>query len=125
MQFDFANELKATNFIDIDNIGNFALEAVNEDDGFYYYLLVKTSLGTATIAYYGPIIPDLDKLPDHYSVNFERLLFNDKKMFMWINKWLNDKVKHITAAYIIDEDQFKANYKDVKEYIENYGDEVY
>ena len=43
MQFDFANELKATNFIDIDNIGNFALEAVNEDDGFYYYLLVKTS----------------------------------------------------------------------------------
>lgn len=125
MQFDFANELKATNFIDIDNIGNFALEAINEDDGFYYYLLVKTSLGTATVTHYGPIVPDINRLPDNYSVNFERLKFNDKKMMMWINKWLNDKNRHITAAYIIEENQFKENYKDIKEYIENYGDEVY
>lgn len=125
MQFDFANELKATNFIDIDNIGNFALEAINEEDGFYYYLLVKTALGAATIIHYGPIVPDVTRLPDNYSINFERLKFNDKKMALWINKWLNDKVKHITAAYIIEEAQFKGNYKDVKEYIENYGDDIY
>lgn len=125
MQFDFANELKATNFIDIDNIGNFALEAINEDDGFYYYLLTKTTLGTSTIIHYGPVIPDINRLPDNYSINFERVKFNDKKIVMWINKWLNDKFRHITSAYIIDENQFKDNYKDVKEYIENYGDDIY
>lgn len=123
--FDFANEWKATNSIDIDDIGNFSLEAINENDGFYYYLMVKTTLGTASIVSYGPIIPDVKLLPSGYNVNFERLNFNDKKMMMWINKWLNDRNKKITAAYIISDDDFKSNYVDIKEYIDNYSDEVF
>ena len=123
--FDFAQELKATNSIDIDNIGNFYLEAINEDDGFCYYLSVKTTLGTSSILYYGPVVPDLDILPDNYSVIFQRLPFNDKKMFFWVNKWLNDHSRKITTATLIDENEFFTEYKDLKSYMEKYSDEVY
>lgn len=124
-EFEFANEWKPTNSIDIDNIGNFCLEAIDEEDGFYYYLMVKTTLGTSTIISYGPVVPDVELLPDNYNINFQRLQFNDKKMNIWISKWLNDRMKKITGAYIIEEKIFKDNFKDILGYIENYSNEVY
>ena len=47
--FDFANERQPTNSIDIPDIGNFFLETIDEDNMFYYYLMVKTGLGTSSI----------------------------------------------------------------------------
>ena len=123
--FDFANERKATNSIDIDNIGDFCLEAINEDDNYYFYLMVKTTLGVASVACYGPIVPDVELLPSGYTARFERFDFNDKKMSLWISKWLNDRSKNITAAYIVEEKDFKNNYRDLKDYIDSYSDEVY
>lgn len=123
--FDFANELRPTNSIEIPEIGNFCLEAINEDDGLYYYLLVKTSLGTSSIMHYGPVVPDVNLIPSGYSTNFERQKFNDKKINLWISKWLNDKNKKITAAYIIDETKIFDNFRDLSSYMKNYSDEVY
>ena len=74
---------------------------------------------------YGPVVPDVQLLPDKYQVSFERLSFNDKKIAGLISKWLNDKSKGITAAYIIDQNKFFDNYRDLKEYMNSYSDEVY
>ena len=123
--FYFANEWQPTNSIDIPDIGNFFLETIDEDNMFYYYLMVKTCLGTSSILSYGPIVPDVELLPDKYSICFERIQFNDKKVMTWITKWLNDRNKNITAAYIIDEDKFFNNYRDLKHYMKSYSDEVY
>ena len=117
--FDFANEWKPTNSIDIPDIGNFFLETIDEENMFYYYLMVKTCLGTSSILSYGPIVPDVELLPDKYSICFERIQFNDKKVMSWITKWLNDKNKKITAAYIVDEIGTGSTKAEIKEVVED------
>ena len=72
-----------------------------------------------------PIIPDIDKLFDTYIISFNRLSYNEKKLNMFLNKWLNDRTKKITAAYVIDENKFLDNYKDIYYTIKNYSKEVY
>ena len=115
---DFANELMPTNSIDIPEIGNFCLEAINDDDILYYYLMVKAELGTASIMWYGPVAPDIDLLPSVYTARFERYPVNDTKLIGWVKKWLNEKEKGITSANIIDQKQFMENFRDLKSYME-------
>lgn len=121
----FDNQYVPQNEIDIENVGNVCIEAINENDGLFYYLLIKTSLGTSSIFEYGPIVPNIDKLYDIYSVSFTRQPYNDKKLLLFISKWLNDRMKKITSAAIIDENTFLDNYKDIAYTIKEYGTEVY
>lgn len=123
--FDFANTWTATNSIDIPEIGNFYLEAIDEKNGLYYYLMIKTSLGTASVMWFGPVVPDVELLPSGYTAKFERMPFNDKKVKNWINKWLNEREKQITAAYVIDEDKFMSSFRNLDVYMKSYCDEVY
>lgn len=124
-KFEFDNQYVPQNFIEIENIGNVCIEAINENDGLFYYLLIKTSLGTTSIFEYGPVIPDIDKLFDSYNVSFNREQYNEKKLKIFISKWLNDRMKKITAANIIEEKIFLDNYRDICYTIGNYGNEVY
>lgn len=122
---EFANEFVPQNLIDIAELGNFALEGINEKDGLYYYLLVKTSLGTSSIFSFGPVVPDVELLPENYSFTYQRTPFKDTKMKMIVTKWLNDFKRKISVANIISEDEFVNNIRDIKLYINMYGDEVY
>ena len=85
-KFEFDNQYVPQNFIEIENIGNVCIEAINETDGLFYYLLIKTSLGTTSIFEYGPVIPDIDKLFDNYNVSFNREPYNEKKLRIFISK---------------------------------------
>lgn len=125
LNIEFNNQYVPQNFIEIESVGNVCLEAINEDDGLYYYLLIKTSLGTTSIFEYGPVIPDIDKLFDTYNISFIRQPFNEKKLNLFLKKWLNDRNKGITAAYVIEEKKFLDNYKDICYVINEYGKEVY
>ena len=125
LKVEFDNQYVPQNFIEIENIGNVCIEAINETDGLFYYLLIKTSLGTTSIFEYGPVIPYIDKLFDNYSVSFNREQYNEKKLKIFISKWLNDRMKKITAANIIEEKSFLDNYRDICYTIERYGSEVY
>lgn len=121
----FDNQYVPQNEIDIESVGNVCIEAANENDGLFYYLLIKTSLGTSSIFEYGPIVPDIDKIYDVYNVSFVREQYNDKKLLLFISKWLNDKTKKITYASVIDENKFLDNYKDICYIIKKYGKEIY
>lgn len=125
LKFEFDNQYVPQNFIEIENIGNVCIEAINETDGLFYYLLIKTSLGTTSIFEYGPVIPDIDKLFDNYNVSFNREQYNEKKLKIFISKWLNDRMKKITTANIIEEKTFLDNYKDICYTIKDYSNEVY
>lgn len=125
LTIEFDNQYVSQNFIEIDSVGNVCIEAINENDGLYYYLLIKTSMGTTSIFEYGPVVPDIDKLFDTYNVSFTREQYNEKKLRIFISKWLNDRTKKITAAYVIDENKFLDNYKDICYTIKNYSKEVY
>ena len=86
LKFEFDNQYVPQNFIEIENIGNVCIEAINENDGLFYYLLIKTSLGTTSIFEYGPVVPDIDKLFDNYNVSFNREQYNEKKLKIFISK---------------------------------------
>lgn len=122
---EFNKQLMPQNLIDVEDIGNVCLEAVNEDDGFFYYLLIKTYAGVSTTISYGPVVPDVALLPDEYSLEFKRMNFKDTSIIKFISFWLNDRSKNITSAQVIDETAFIENIKDMKNYIENYGEEIY
>lgn len=121
----FDNQYVPQNEIDVESVGNVCIEAINENDGLFYYLLIKTSLGTSSIFEYGPVVPDIDKLYDIYNISFTRQPYNDKKLLLFISKWLNDRMKKITCASVIDENKFLDNYKDMCYIIKEYGTEVY
>jgi len=118
MEFQFNNQLTPQNQIDIDNIGSFALEASN-DDGLYYYYLVKTVLGHSIIASCGPIIPDLDILPSGFSISLHKMNYNENRLFKVINSFLNDKEKKITSAYEISIEDAINRFRDLKDYLRN------
>lgn len=44
MEFEFDKQLEAQNSVEIENIGDFGLEAIDED-GLRHYLAVKTLYG--------------------------------------------------------------------------------
>ena len=121
----FDNQYIPQNEIDIESVGNVCIEAANENDGLFYYLLIKTSLGTSSIFEYGPVVPDIDKLYYIYNISFMRQPYNEKKLLLFIFKWLNDKTKKITYANVIDENKFLDNYKDIAYTIKEYGKEIY
>lgn len=125
MIFKYNNQYIAQNDIDITDIGNFALEGINEEDGFFYYLIMKTKLGTSSIFSFGPVIPDSKLLADEYKLEYKRAQFKDKFINKYISLWLNDREKKLSNAQVIDENTALEQFKDIKEYILNYSDEVY
>ena len=97
MQFEFNHQLMPQNLIEIDEIGQFGLEAWN-GEGFYWYLIVRTCLGTATIATCGPIIPDIELLPSGFKMTLDKMPYKEDKLAKNISYFLNDRTKCITDA---------------------------
>lgn len=124
MVFEFNNQFLPQNSIDIDRIGEFAIECSNEQ-GFYYFLVVKTSLGTTTIASCGPLVPDVVLLPNGYETSLIRIKSEDSKIEKEITKWLNDRKKCIIEARQISIDDALDQFVDLGNYLKNYSDEVY
>lgn len=124
-KIEFNNQYVPQNFLDLDSVGNVCIEAMDEGSGFCYYLLIKTSLGTASIFQYGPVVPDMDNLPDEYQTSYSRQNYNDRKLLIFIDRWLNDRNKKITTARCVDEQVFLDNYRDITYTIRAYGEDVY
>ena len=124
MTFEFNNQYVAQSLIDIDEIGVFAIEARN-DAGEYYYMVVRTLLGTVTMATCGPVVPDVALLPTGYSTYLTRMPYKEDKISNAINKWLNDTKKQLTVANLIDINDAIAQFRDIGDYLTNYGEELF
>jgi hypothetical protein len=112
--FAFNNQLTPQSEIDIEKIGNCCLCGYSEKTGFSYYLLTQSDLGSVEIFTYGPIVEDIDEIPDNYNCAYQKTAFEGKKIATFINKWLNDRSKQITDATEVDKEQFIANLKDMR-----------
>lgn len=122
--FEFNQQLLPQSLVDIQELGQFALEGINEE-GYFYYLVVRTSLGTVTLADCGPVVPDITLLPSGYQTSLERMPYKEDKVSRAINMWLNDRSKKLTEAKVIDIEEAIAQFRDLGEYLTNYSDEVY
>ena len=122
MTFEFNQQLMPQNLIDIENIGDFALEGIN-DEGTFWYLIVKTSLGVSTLASCGPVVPDINLLPSGYCTYLCRMEYKEDKLAKQINMWLNDKSKKLTQANIIEIEDALDQFRDLGEYMRNYSED--
>lgn len=122
MTFEFNQQLMPQNLIDIENIGDFALEGIN-DEGNFYYLIVRTSLGITTLASCGPVVPDVNLLPSGYCTYISRMQYKEDKVAKQINIWLNDKSKALTKASLVEIEDALDQFRDLGEYMRNYSED--
>ena len=122
--FEFNQQLMPQSLIDIEQVGQFAIEAHNEG-GYYWYLIIRTSLGTTTVVSCGPKIPDVSLLPSGYTCSLNKMQFNEKKLEKLISMWLNDKMKALIEAKVIEIDDVIDQIVELKDYLKNYSEEIY
>ena len=120
--FKFGAETTYNNEIDIDDIGNVCIEAV--DDAFQnYYLIIRTSLGVTTVVEYGPLVPDIELLPKTTKIEFKRFGFKEEAISKIISKFLSNRFKQkIESAYIIDYEDALDSGVNIFDYMRNYSE---
>lgn len=106
MTFEFCELHTATALIDIDDVFNCCIKAVDLVKQ-EYYLAIHTNLGVVNIIEYGPIIPDIKEMPDNLIYSYQKLDSNMKFLIKRIEAFLNNPRRSIVTACLIDLDEFK------------------
>ena len=104
MNFDYLIKIEKESSIDIENIGNCAIDAYN-DLGFEWLFLVCTIEGTTHMIEFGPVVPDLDILPAKVSYTYDRIDFKEGKIANRISKFLNEPSRNITQVFEITQQE--------------------
>lgn len=115
MDFQFAPEQMMTAEVSIDDIGNCAIEAVN-DLNEQYYLVTKTVLGKTKICTFGPVLEDIES--SIFNLNYYTTDYNAKKIQKTIYMFLNNNKTALISATIIDEKDALDKIPSIKRYIE-------
>ena len=116
MDFDYNKEELWKGNIDIPRIGQCALEGINED-GLYFYFICTTKLGWTTICTFGPTIPDSENnIVDTFTWTKYGIEYKEDRISKAIFSWLNSKNKIVEAKLIEIEDAISF-IPDIKHYI--------
>lgn len=121
---EFNNQLMPQSVVEIDELGDFGLEAIN-DEGYYYYIAVRCFQGMAVIATCGPVIPDVDLLPSGFSMSLSKTPFREDKMNKFLNLFLNDKHRLLTEARLISFEEAIAQFRELKNYLINLSEDTF
>lgn len=128
MEIDYLGTFSYLDKIEIKNNGDFALECIN-DDGYYYYMITKTFQGVVSMFTWGPIIPDIDLIPEArgkggaYNFKLTRLKWNENKIKNAVKAFVNNRDSAITCVKLIPEKEALEMIKDMKSYIEQFGED--
>lgn len=114
MQFEYLIQTTSNASLDIDDIGNVAIQAFC-DSGNEYYLVIKTSLGWTEIFEFGPIIRDIKELPKRVSFTYRRIEYSESKIETTIDKFLNGYC--VTQAMVVGVDEAKKYIRNLADYI--------
>lgn len=118
MEFEYFYTQQATGSLDIEDIGNCAIQA-NTDNGVYFYLVIETHLGFSHIFRYGPRILNSDSLPKSCSCSYSCMEYNEGKLQTAIQQFLNPKFYQITQAIEIDKDTALNNCISILDYFKD------
>ena len=119
LDFDYNKQWLPQNTISVKDIGQFAIEASN-DEGYFFYLVIFTQLGICTIASAGPVIPDLDDLTQGYGCSMYTMEYKEDKLEKTINNWLNDRSRKITQANEVTIDEALDQFRDLGTYLRRF-----
>lgn len=121
-KFGYSQETIFSKELDVDELGQVALEA-RDSDSMFYYLVIRTSLGQSSILEYGPIVPDIAILPDVTEIKFQRIDFNELKIKQIIKKFLmarNKGKNKIEDVIQIDVNDALSRGINILEYMKNF-----
>lgn len=105
MQFEYLQMITAQEHIDIDDIGNFCIQAFTPY-GDTKILVVRTIDGISEIIDYGYINTDVAELPDEVNYSYRRIEFSQVKLIKIITKFINDK--NVSQVFEITFDEAKS-----------------
>lgn len=117
MQFDYLYEVQATGSIEIENIGNVILNAVNTLFNEEYFLVIQTDYGKTRVAQYGPLFVDQQTLPSFINANFQEFDYSSHKIENIIEKFLNNPKYHISQVQEVDIETAKERLEELVNYI--------
>lgn len=90
MQFEYLQTITAQENIDIDNIGECAIQCFTPY-GETKVLIIRTIDGISEIIEYGYINIDVEELPDEVNYSYKRIEFSQSKIIKIIDRFINDK----------------------------------
>ena len=123
MKFEFNYQPCPQGLITIDDIGQCAIEGMNEDKE-YFHLIIRSSKGMATVVKFGPVVPGVDFLPSGYSTTLTRIPSETAKLRKTIDSWLLKNL--LVEAKPIPLEEALDYYRDIGEYMYRYdGEGVY
>lgn len=99
--FDYVHQTVAMDSIEIGDVGNCALNVLN-DNAEEWYLAVATEMGWTTVIQFGPLIADIDDLPNSFYFSRNKFEYSEKGLVKTIYNFLNDNKRGITQAFEID-----------------------
>ena len=116
MEFDYLRTIQSNAVINIEDIGNCALKAFN-DVGMEYILIIETSLGNTRVFTFGPVIPDMETLPQSVSMSMTHMDYSQPKIAKTIRTFLNDVYHNITQVLEVDKEEALEECRDLISYV--------
>lgn len=104
MLFDYSATKTFTQTLQIDDPGNCAIYGEgNFKDGRVtlpgdFYMIIKTVMGKTTFIKWGPLIPDLDALPNTFKLEVKTAPYKETTIVKEIQSFINDGFKGIQTA---------------------------
>lgn len=119
MQFEYLYTTQATGFIDIEDIGNVCISAVNTFLFQEYILIVRTEYGKTKVIQYGPKFIDDDNtvVPSFVSCTYVEFDFNSGKIKGIIDKFLNNPKNGISQVTEIDLEDASRQIRNLVEFL--------
>ena len=114
--YEYLYEVKATGFLEIENIGECALIA-NNDFLQEQVLIITTELGKTKIIQYGPIFVDNVQPPTDVTYSYCEIDFSDYKIDKRIEKFINDPKFRTTQVKVVDLEEALDRIIDLKEFL--------
>lgn len=118
MIFEFSVQKTFNQSIDIVDMGNTSLRCTN-NLLFDFYIITRTVLGKTHILKFGPVCPDLELLPNDFSVSYKKIDYKENQVFKEIDKFINDFKKDISSVEEITEYEAWQAFPKIQQWFEN------
>lgn len=116
MTFDYLMRVTVDASLDIEDIGNCAVQAY-DDKGQEFILIIRTVLGVTEVVQFGPVLPDIVALPSEVSYTYKRYTFQESKIIKDIKSFLNGQRSPITQAFTVDFDIAEKDIRNIVDFM--------
>lgn len=117
MTFDYLYTVQATGQVDIEDIGNVCLSAINTAIFQEYILIIRTELGRSKIIQYGPRYIDHNLTPLSVTYTYNDIEFSMSKLERTIDNFLNNPKHMISQVEQITLDEAREKIKDLVSFL--------